>query len=58
MKTTRPWHLLTASSGSGDPRQATAEKGKRWLDFLGETLGDFLVELAKSPLDETFPFEK
>ncbi len=56
VKTTRPWHVLTPSSGSGDPRQATAEKGRQWLDFLGATLGDFLAELAASPLDEAFPF--
>ena len=25
---TRPWHLLTTNSGSGDPRAATAAKGE------------------------------
>jgi creatinine amidohydrolase len=57
VKLTRPWHLLTSNSGSGDPRLASADKGKRWLDFLTERLAAFLVELAKSPVDEAFPFQ-
>lgn len=54
---TRPWERLTTSSGAGDPRAATAEKGRLWLERVTATLADFLVELAESPLDETFPFE-
>jgi creatinine amidohydrolase len=54
---TRPWHLLTTNSGAGDPRGATAEKGKCWLDRVSRTLAQFLVELARSPLDDQFPFE-
>jgi creatinine amidohydrolase len=57
VKMTRPWHLLTTNSGAGDPRQATAEKGERFLALLVERLSGFLVELARSPLDERFPFE-
>ncbi len=52
----RPWHLLTTNTGSGNPLQATAEKGKKLLDVLTERLGGFLVQLADSPLDESFPF--
>lgn len=55
---TRPWHLLTKNSGSGDPRKATAEKGQRWLDILTERLAEFLVELSAAALDDAFPFEK
>ncbi|MEX0939697.1 MAG: creatininase family protein [Pirellulales bacterium] len=53
---TRPWHLLTTNSGSGDPRAATAEKGRRLMDVLVERLGTFLLELSDSELDERFPF--
>jgi creatinine amidohydrolase len=53
---TRPWHLVSASTGLGDPKAASADKGRRLMDALAERLGDFLVELAASPLDETFPF--
>ncbi|MBX7165744.1 MAG: creatininase family protein [Pirellulales bacterium] len=53
---TRPWHLLTTNTGSGNPHAATAEKGRRMMELLVERLATFLVELAASPLDEQFPF--
>jgi creatinine amidohydrolase len=53
---TRPWHLLTTNSGSGDPRAATAEKGRQVTELAAERIGGFLAELAASPVDETFPF--
>ncbi len=53
---TRPWHLVSASTGIGDPRAATAEKGRRLMDALTERLAGFLTELAAAPLDETFPY--
>jgi creatinine amidohydrolase len=53
---TRPWHLLTTNSGSGNPHQATAEKGQRMMQVLVERLGGFLHELATTPVDERFPF--
>jgi len=52
----RPWHLLTTNSGSGNPHAASAEKGQRMMEVLVERLGGFLAELAKSPIDESFPF--
>lgn len=54
---TRPWKQLTVSTGVGDPRKATAEKGERWLNIVVERLADFLVELSASNVDEHFPFE-
>ena len=53
---TRPWHLLTPDTGVGDPGAATAEKGRKLMEIVVERLGDFLFELAKSSMDETFPF--
>lgn len=53
---TRPWHLLTTNTGSGNPHAATADKGRRMMDLLVERLSTFLVELSASPLDERFPF--
>src|SRR6516225_6119302 len=43
---TRPWHLVSANTGLGDPRGATAEKGHRLMDVLEERLAQFLIELA------------
>jgi len=53
---TRPWHLLTTNSGSGDPHQATAEKGERLMELLVSRLAPFLVELSQAEPDEHFPF--
>ncbi len=53
---TRPWHLLTTNSGSGNPHAATAEKGRALMDVLVERLANFLVELSAAEIDEQFPF--
>ncbi len=53
---TRPWHLLTTNSGSGNPHQASAEKGRVFFERVAERLASFLVELSASPVDDKFPF--
>jgi len=53
---TRPWHLLTTNAGVGDPRKATAEKGKRYIQIVVERVAWFLKELSDAALDETFPY--
>jgi creatinine amidohydrolase len=53
---TRPWHLLTTNTGAGNPHQASAEKGTRFMEVLVERLAGFLVELSAAKLDERFPF--
>jgi creatinine amidohydrolase len=53
---TRPWHLLTTNSGSGNPHAATADKGRRLMGHLVERLASFLVELSAATLDARFPF--
>ena len=53
---TRPWHLLTSNTGSGNPHPATADKGEKLMNVIVERLSGFLVELADSELDDNFPF--
>ena len=53
----RPWHLLTTNSGSGNPHAASAEKGERLMEVIVDRLATFLVELSDAEIDETFPFE-
>jgi creatinine amidohydrolase len=53
---TRPWHLVSTSTGLGDPAGASADKGRRLMDALVERLAGFLTQLAASPLDEQFPY--
>lgn len=53
----RPFDKLTANSGCGDPRKATADKGKKYLEIAEERLAQFLVELHNSKMDERFPLQ-
>ncbi len=53
---TRPWHLLTAQTGSGNPFAASAEKGRRMMEVLIERVATFLVELSEAEIDDRFPF--
>ncbi len=53
---TRPWHLVSANTGMGDPSAATAEKGRQLMEVMVERLANFLVELAAATMDEAFPY--
>ena len=53
---TRPWHLLTTNSGSGNPHRASAEKGHELIAVVKQRLVPFLVELSQSKVDDSFPF--
>lgn len=53
---TRPWHLLTTNTGSGNPHHATAEKGEALMQALVERLVPFLCELSAAEVDATFPY--
>lgn len=53
---TRPWHLLTTNTGSGNPHEASAEKGHKLMELVVERLVGFIVEVSNTPLDERFPF--
>ena len=55
VQTARRFERLNAHCAVGDPRAATAEKGRKWLELTCSRLADFLVELAASPLDASFP---
>ncbi|MDX1908025.1 MAG: creatininase family protein [Bacteroidia bacterium] len=50
----RQWTLVTDDTGVGDPRAATAEKGKAFLDVCAHRLAEFWTELARTPLDELY----
>ena len=53
---TRPWHLVSANTGLGNPKAATAEKGKQLMEVLVERLASFLVALSAAKIDERFPY--
>ena len=53
---TRPWHLATTNTGLGNPRAATAEKGRRLVEVVVDRLSSFLIELSAAPMDDEFPY--
>ena len=53
---TRPWHLLTSNSGSGNPHLASAEKGQQLTQAIVERIAPFLTQLAAADTREPFPF--
>jgi len=56
VKIVRPWDLATFDSGYGDPRKASREKGKKYVDFTVKRMAGYLVELSKAPFTKTFPY--
>ncbi len=53
---TRPWHVLTTNSGSGNPHQASAAKGEQLTECIVARVAPFLAELSQATIDENFPF--
>lgn len=51
----RDWQMYTASTGAGDPRQATAEKGQQIFAQLTAALVPVLVQLSQAKRGD-FPF--
>ena len=50
----RDWVKATVDTGVGDPRRASAEKGKAFLDDLTRRIADYLVELARSDIMDLY----
>ena len=51
----RDWRLMTADTGVGDPRAATAAKGEAFVRAATERIASFLVELAA--MDPADPYQ-
>ena len=45
----RKWTQVTKDTGVGDPKMATAEKGKKYLEACAKEIATFLEELASTP---------
>lgn len=52
----RPWHLLTTNSGSGNPLEASPVKGQQLAAAVVERIAPFLAELSQAEIDASFPF--
>ncbi|MBC8183969.1 creatininase family protein [candidate division KSB1 bacterium] len=55
IKTSRRFAKLNDHCATGEPSDATAEKGRKYLDVVLERISNFLVELAETPIDDSFP---
>ena len=56
VQVTRPFGVVTRHCAIGNPKKATAEKGRRLIEALVDRLGTYLKELSDAKMDETFPF--
>jgi creatinine amidohydrolase len=50
----RQWTQVTADTGVGDPRCATASKGERFFQAVTARIGEFLAELAAADPDNLY----
>jgi creatinine amidohydrolase len=52
--TPRQWTKATTDTGVGDPRDSTAEAGRRYLDVITKKLAGLFIELASCPRDSLY----
>jgi len=52
--TPREWTRATTDTGVGNPQQANADKGSRFCAAVSQKIADFLIELARTPLDNLY----
>jgi creatinine amidohydrolase len=50
----RKWSQVTADTGVGDPRKASADKGQRYFADVTQKIGGFLVELAAADTKDMY----
>jgi len=55
VRTSRDFAKINDHCAAGDPSKATPDKGRQYIDLVVTRLSDFLVELAQTPIDDTFP---
>lgn len=52
----RPWHGYLPVSAGGETRQSSAAKGKALTEQGASWLAQFLVDLARAPMNDLFPY--
>jgi|GEM_PF-1876567 len=50
----RKWSQVTEDTGVGDPRQASAEKGKVFFKAVTEKVSRLLIDLAAADVDDLY----
>lgn len=52
--TPRQWDKVSDDTGVGNPKKASADKGKKFLNDVTTKIGDYFVELAECDLDNLY----
>lgn len=50
----RKWSQVSEDTGIGDPKAASAEKGKKFFDDVTTVMGDLMQELCEANIDEMY----
>lgn len=50
----RQWNKVSEDTGVGNPKNASAEKGKKYLEDLTTKIGEFFVEMAECDLEDLY----
>ena len=50
----RQWDKVSKDTGVGNPKKATAEKGRKYLEDVTTKIGDFFVEMANCDLKDLY----
>ncbi|MCY1721226.1 creatininase family protein [Prolixibacteraceae bacterium Z1-6] len=50
----RRWDKVSEDTGVGNPKKATAEKGKKFVDDVSTKIADYFVELAKCDIYDLY----
>jgi creatinine amidohydrolase len=50
----RRWDKVSDDTGIGNPKAATPEKGKKFLEDVTTRIGDYFVELAEADIDDLY----
>lgn len=52
--TERPWSKISADTGVGDPRRATAEKGRAFFEAVCTKMGQLMSDIAAADIDTLY----
>jgi len=50
----RKWSKVTRDTGVGDPRKATAQKGKAYFEAVTKKISNLFIDLANADLDDMY----
>ena len=50
----RQWNKVSEDTGVGNPKKATAEKGKKYLDDVTSKIAEFFVEMAECDIEDLY----